>query len=112
MTSNRRVAAAPSADARCYRLTAQGRACVAFVEAEGQTLGSLSRYLHDVLLMCGTGIWFDQLRQFMPPRSLEESLRALIALGLIECVEQAPPADAPQRPASWGLTAFGQMACA
>src|SRR5687768_1927718 len=72
---------------RGYRLTPRGRACVAVVEAEGQTIGSLSRYLHDVLLMCGSGVWFDQLKQFMPPRSLEESLQALLALGLIECIE-------------------------
>ncbi len=67
-----------------YRLTAKGRACVAIVETGGQTVGSLSRYLHDILLMCGSGAWFDQLRQFMPPRSLEDSLKALQTLGLIE----------------------------
>ncbi len=50
-------------------------------------MGSLSRYLHDVLLMCGSGTWFDQLRQFMPPRSLEESLQALLTLGLVESFE-------------------------
>jgi hypothetical protein len=77
---------------RCYRLTASGRACVELVERGEQTLGSLSRYLHDVLMMCGSGIWFDQLRQFMPPRSLEESLHALLVLGLIEVVD----ADRPQ----------------
>jgi hypothetical protein len=77
---------------RGYRLTSRGRACVAVVEAEGQTIGSLSRYLHDVLLMCGSGVWFDQLKQFMPPRSLEESIQALLALGLIECLgEEEPP---------------------
>ena len=71
----------------CFRLTLRGRACVDLVETEEQTLGSLSRYLHDVLMMCGSGMWFDQLRQFMPPRSLEESLRALMNLGLIERVD-------------------------
>ena len=71
---------------RAYRLTAQGRACVDLVETPEQTIGSLSRYLHDVLMLCGTGGWFDQLRQFTPPRSLEESLQALLALGLIEQV--------------------------
>ena len=70
----------------CFRLTAKGRACVDLVETREQTLGSLSRYLHDVLMMCGSGMWFEQLRQFMPPRSLEESLRALISLELIERV--------------------------
>jgi hypothetical protein len=62
----------PSLASRCYRLTARGRA---------------SRYLHDVLEMCGTGVWFEQLQQFMPPRSLDESLRSLLELGLIETVE-------------------------
>ena len=102
------------ADSRCYRLTAKGRACVAFVQAESQTLGSLSRYLHDILLMCGSGLWFEQLRQFVPPRSLEESLRSLLALGLIERLdaEEAPrlPAAAARREPA--RTAFGQMAFA
>jgi hypothetical protein len=73
--------------ARCYRLTDIGRACVDLVETEQQTLGCLSRHLHDVLMMCGSGMWFEQLRQFMPPRSLEESLRSLLNLGLIEVVD-------------------------
>jgi hypothetical protein len=68
----------------CFRLTAKGRACVDLVETHEQTIGSLSRYLHDVLMMCGSGAWFEQLQQFMPPRSLDESLHALMALGLIE----------------------------
>ncbi|MBI5279420.1 MAG: hypothetical protein HY854_23510 [Burkholderiales bacterium] len=76
-----------SLGSRCYRLTARGQACVDIVESEQQTIGSLSRYLHDVLMMCGSGAWFEQLRQFMPPRSLEESLQALLALELIERVE-------------------------
>jgi len=68
----------------CYRLTPKGRACVDLVETSEETIGSLSRYLHDVLMLCGSGVWFEQLRQFMPPRSLEQSLQSLIALGLIE----------------------------
>lgn len=79
-------AATLDAGSRCYRLTDKGRACVDIVETEQQTLGSLSRYLHDVLMLCGTGIWFEQLRQFMPPRSLEESLQSLQRLGLIETI--------------------------
>jgi len=78
---------------RCFRLTDSGRACVEIVESEQQTLGSLSRYLHDVLMMCGSGLWFEQLRQFMPPRSLDESLQSLLALGLIERLE---PQEAPR----------------
>lgn len=73
-----------SLGSNCYRLTDKGQACVDLVEAEEQTIGSLSRYLHDVLMMCGSGVWFDQLRQFMPAPSLERSLQSLLALGLIE----------------------------
>ena len=80
---------------RCFRLTESGRACVEIVESEQQTLGSLSRYLHDVLMMCGSGMWFDQLRQFMPPRSLEESLQALL---LLELIEVADDEDGPHYP--------------
>ena len=65
---------------RCYRLTPRGRACVDVVDTKAQTTGSLSRYLRDVLQMCGTGVWFEQLQQFMPPRSLDESLRSLLEL--------------------------------
>jgi hypothetical protein len=85
---------------KCYRLTDIGRACVELVETEHQTIGSLSRHLHDVLMLCGTGIWFEQLRQFMPPRSLDESLRALLNLGLIEVVhpDLAPRYDPPTWP--------------
>jgi hypothetical protein len=82
---------------RCYRLTDAGRACVDIVESEFETIGSLSRHLHDVLMMCGSGMWFEQLRQFMPPRSLEESLRALLNLGLIEVVHTAGRNDMPRR---------------
>ena len=73
-------------ETRCYRLTEAGRACVEVVESEYETIGSLSRHLHDVLMMCGSGMWFEQLRQLMPPRSLDESLRSLLNLGLIEVV--------------------------
>lgn len=77
----------PGLASRCYRLTRGGRACVDTVNTKAQATGSLSRYLHDVLEMCGAGVWFEQLQQFMPPRSLDESLRSLLALGLIETVD-------------------------
>jgi len=105
-------AATLSLGSRCYRLTGAGRACVDLVETEQQTLGSLSRHLHDVLMMCGTGMWFEQLQQFMPPRSLDESLRALLNLGLNEIVDPrlARPYEPPHRhapvrhtPSSYGL---------
>jgi hypothetical protein len=82
----------------CYRLTVEGRLCVDSVETERHGLGNLTRYLHDVLMMCGSGMWFEQLRQFMPPRSLEESLQSLLDLGLIERVEEAhPQLESPAR---------------
>jgi hypothetical protein len=96
----------------CFRWTAQGRAWVDLNETEACTVGELTRYLHDVLLMCGSGVWFAQLRQFMPPRSLEESLQALLALGLIEQVEPQPalchvaPALTRQTPAETGWRAL------
>ena len=91
-----------SLGSNCYRLTHRGRACVDLVEAEAQTIGSLSKYLHDVLMMCESGVWLDQLRQSMPPRSLERSLRSLLALGLIErLAPKEPPAQFPFRASPW-----------
>jgi hypothetical protein len=111
MGSSRHSADRLNLGSRCYRLTEKGRACVDVVESEQQTIGSLSRYLHDVLMMCGSGMWFEQLRQFMPPRSLEESLQALLGLGLIEVVEAPPPESAsPRVPRATG--AFGSFAVA
>ena len=77
--------------AQCFRLTARGRTCVELVKAEAEVVGSLSRYLHDVLLMCGTGTWFHQLHQFMPARALDDSIGTLVDLGLIESVERELP---------------------
>lgn len=96
----------------CFRLTAKGRACVDLVEHQEQTIGSLSRYLHDVLMMCGSGVWFEQLRQFMPPRSLDESLRALMVLGLIERVDvqESPRHVPPPARSAWAASVFGQVA--
>ena len=109
-----RLPAPPDLGSRCYRLTASGRACVDLVENECQTIGSLSRYLHDVLMLCGSGMWFEQLRQFMPPRSLEESLQALLLLGLIEEVAAgAAPREAPApRNRLRPVTGFGAFAAA
>lgn len=52
-----------------------------------QLLASRSAHLKDLLEMCRQGMWGWQLRQFMPPASLLESIRALLDLGLIECAE-------------------------
>jgi hypothetical protein len=72
-----------------FRLTDKGRAWMDLVQTDEQLLGSLSRYLNDVLLMCGSDMRFEQLLQFMPPRSLSESLVALQSLGLLERIEAA-----------------------
>lgn len=71
---------------RCYRLTTRGRAGLDPLNPAEQTTGPPSRYLYDVLELCGSGVCFEQLQQFMPPRSLDEALRSLLAMGLIEAV--------------------------
>lgn len=103
----------PELSRQCFRLTDRGRACVQLVDAGGQTLGSLSRYLHDVLALCGTGAWFHHLQQFMPPRSLDESLQSLLALGLIECIDQPElPLDVPVQPRPCSPAGFAPAAYA
>ena len=81
-----------------YRLTPKGQACIDVVEGGEHTVSSLSRYLHDMLMMCGSDAWFDQLLLFVPPRSLEQSLQALVTLELVECgTPQANAASACSR---------------
>jgi hypothetical protein len=96
----------------CYRLTVRGRAWVDLTETEACTVGALSRYLHDILMMCGSGIWFEQLKQFMPPRPLEDALQALLALDLIEKLDaQHAPAYMPVPPVKLpARTLFGRAA--
>ncbi|MBI2770222.1 MAG: hypothetical protein HYX47_11405 [Burkholderiales bacterium] len=86
-------AAAARPATRCYRLTPRGRACVDTGRPDTLSGDTLSRYLHDVMVLCGSGAWFEQLLQFMPRNSLEESLRSLLDQGLIETVQ---PGEAPQ----------------
>jgi hypothetical protein len=47
-----------------------------------------SPYLHDVFGLCADPITELELRQFMPPASLQAALASLQALGLIECVSR------------------------
>ncbi len=110
MASIKAPASAPSLVSRCYRLTAKGQACLDLDGSEARSTGSLSPYLHDVLEICGAGVWFEQLQQFMPPRSLEESLRSLLALGLIETVapDEAPCYVRPARRRTASM--FGDLA--
>jgi len=78
----------------CYRITTGGRAIAAQHDPQLH-----SRYLTDLLDLidtAGGGIAASELRQFMPPASLQASLGALLQLGLIECDGPRPaskPAD-------------------
>jgi hypothetical protein len=92
---------------RCYRLTARGRTGLEMLAATEPGTGLPPRYLYDVLEMCGSGVWFEQLQQFMPPRSLDEALRSLLAMGLIEAVapeqvQQRLPLSRPRRASIFG----------
>lgn len=98
MASIKAPAAVPGS--RCYRLTARGRDGLEMLVPGGQHTTPPLPYLSDVLEMCGSGVRFEQLQQFMPPRSLDESLRSLLAMGLIETVtpdEAQRRAPAPER---------------
>ena len=53
-----------------------------------------SAYLHDVLMLCHRGAWELELRQFLPPASLQRSLASLMELRLIECYDQPVQAAA------------------
>ena len=44
---------------------------------------------HDVLLLCLRGASDIELRQFLPPASLRESVASLMEMGLIERMEVA-----------------------
>ena len=72
----------PASDARplFYRVANPAR-----VAPQRDCVLARSRYLRDLFEMCERGIWERDLRQFMPPASLRESVDSLLALGLIEC---------------------------
>jgi hypothetical protein len=73
-----------------FRTTEIGRAYVANVEFERPQIRPGCRYLRDLLLICeSSAMGFAQLRQLMPPRTLEESLVKLLDLGLVEVVDRA-----------------------
>jgi hypothetical protein len=72
----------PDARPLFYRVTNRAR-----VPQQRDCAVARSRYLRDVFEMCERGIWERELRQFMPPASLKESVDSLLALGLIECAE-------------------------
>jgi hypothetical protein len=75
---------------RCFRATELGKKLIHTTELQKVHSHGLSRHRHDVLVMCTDGMWFGQLRQFMPPRSLEESLHILLRLGLVEMMDVPP----------------------
>jgi hypothetical protein len=57
-----------------------------------------SLYLYDILALCLRGAWDMELRQFMPPASLQDSVSLLLDLGLIEDVGDPPPPPVMERP--------------
>lgn len=69
-----------------YTITAKGRAVL-----RSTTLWGLSSHLRDLLAFCDPRVSMDDLRQFMPPISLQNALFALQELGLID----GPPTPAP-----------------
>lgn len=72
---------------RNFRVTARGRVR-AQAPASSPLHGLMSAHLHDVLQMCASGMGWDQLRQFLPPRTLRETLEALFDQQLLEGVSQ------------------------
>jgi hypothetical protein len=82
MSKQQRSLAAEASGFACYRITPEGRAAAARHDAPLR-----SRYLIDLLDLldgAGGGIAEAQLRQFMPPASLGESIHTLLELRLIE----------------------------
>ena len=73
-----------AAEFNYYRATPKGRAAATCAYIKDRSL-----YLYDVLDLCKRGIWERELRQFMPAASLQASVNSLLALGLIECVDDA-----------------------
>ncbi len=71
---------------QAYMITSKGRAVL-----RSATLWGLSCHLRDVLARCEPRVSFHDLRQFMPPVSLQTALFALQELELIE----GPPTPAP-----------------
>jgi hypothetical protein len=70
-----------------YRATAKGRVVLRSAAQWG-----LSRHLRDLLAMCDPhGVRVEDVRQFIPPESLQIALYALQELELIE----GPPVAAP-----------------
>jgi hypothetical protein len=67
-----------------FRLTPRGREFVSLVENAEAVGAPLSEYVHEVLRMCGAGMWLAQMQQFMPPRSLHEAIQAAQFFGLLE----------------------------
>jgi hypothetical protein len=93
-------------ETRYYRMTARGA-----LAAEDESTLKASRYLHDVLLMCRTSICLQELRQFVPPRSLQQSLHSLQSLGLIESyvVEPPAPSSLPAQSPAWERTDYSEL---
>lgn len=66
-----------------YRVTSEGRAAAGPGHTPLRTRHLVD--LLDLINMSTTGVSEPQLRQFMPPASLGESIHTLLQMGLIEC---------------------------
>ena len=83
MGKHPRSLTAEAAGFACYRITPEGRAAAARLDAQLKSRHLID--LLDLLSMAGGGIAERDLRQFMPPASLGESIHTLLELRLIEC---------------------------
>ena len=76
---------------RRLRLTPRGKMRIQ-APASSPLHGRMSAHLYDLLQMCGDGMGVAQLRQFMPPQTLRESLLQLLEQQFIEPAPEAEPA--------------------
>lgn len=79
--------AARNVSSPCYRVTRRGAARLASLLPSGE---SLNGHAQDVLHLCRSQVSLSELSQFVPPRSLDDALKTLLSLGLIERGEIAP----------------------
>lgn len=78
-----------------YRLTAKGRG-----RLDNTRVDEMDSRVRELLELCARSAPMQRLRQSMPPRSLEATLRELLACGWIERDEPRPPSASHARPDS------------
>jgi len=83
---------------RRYMITPKGRQVM-----HGPTVWCLTAHMRDVLAWCDPQVTLAELRQSMPPESLNTSLYALRDLGLID----GPPVAAPDH-SQWEVDAYSR----